>query len=181
MGCVPGTGRGDLHRAIAVVADPDSLHGDFAEGGLEGKGACAPALDAAAALAVAPLEDQFLVGLLDEGAEESALDFEAGLMDEGLDLVGEMLVLVGHRQGHLQRQVERKCLSLAVDRAEGDGSLKVVGITHGESPYWNYGGSSCVFSPIRMSQSLPQGQITRAPLFLILCNLLRIAHQLASA
>ena len=34
-----------------------------------------PALDAVAGFAVPTLEDQFLVGLLDEGPEESALDF----------------------------------------------------------------------------------------------------------
>ena len=51
------------------------------------------------------LQDQFLVGLLDEGSEEPALDFEAGLMDERLDLVGEVLVLGRHGQGHLQREL----------------------------------------------------------------------------
>ena len=39
------------------------------------------ALDAAAAFAVPPLEDQLLVGLLDEDPEEPALDFEPGVMD----------------------------------------------------------------------------------------------------
>jgi hypothetical protein len=29
--------------------------------------------------------------------EEPALDFEASVMDEHLDLIGEMLVLLGHR------------------------------------------------------------------------------------
>ncbi len=48
----------------------------------------AAAEDAAAGLAVPPLKDQFLVGLLDEGPEEPPLDFEPGLMDERLDLVG---------------------------------------------------------------------------------------------
>ena len=38
-----------------------------------------------------------LIGLLDEDLEEPALEFEAGLMDVGLDLVGQMLVLM--RQG----------------------------------------------------------------------------------
>ena len=49
-------------------------------------------------------KDQFLVGLLDQGAEEPALDLQAGLMDERLDLVGEMLVLVGQGQGHPQAE-----------------------------------------------------------------------------
>ena len=103
---VPGGRRRDLHRAIAVVRDPRPLDGDLTEGGLEGEGPCPPALDAAAAFAVASLEDQLLVGLLDEGSEEPALDFEAGLMDERLDLVGEMLVLVGQGQGHLKLELE---------------------------------------------------------------------------
>jgi hypothetical protein len=75
------------------VRDASPSDGDLAEGGLEGIGSCATALDAVAALAVATLDDQFLVGLLDEGTEESPLDFEPGLMDEGLDLVGEVAIL----------------------------------------------------------------------------------------
>ena len=124
-GVSQATAEGTSIVPSLLVADPRPLDGDFAEGGLEGEGACPPPLDAGAAFAVPPLEDQFLVGLLDEGSEEPALDFEAGVMDEGLDLVGEMLVLVGHGQGHLQRQLERERLALAVDGAEGDGSLKV--------------------------------------------------------
>jgi hypothetical protein len=82
------------------------LDGDFPEGGLEGEGSCPPTLDAAAGLTLSPLEDQFLVGLLDEGLEEPALDFESGLMDERLDLIGEVLVVVGHGHGHLQLEFE---------------------------------------------------------------------------
>ena len=61
-----------------------------------------------AAFAVPPLQDQFLVGLLDEGSEELAPDFETGLMDERLDLVGEMLVLSWYGQREFQRQPERE-------------------------------------------------------------------------
>jgi hypothetical protein len=71
------------------------LDGDFTEGGLESEGSSPAALDSAATFAAAALKDEFLVGLLDEDLEEPALDFETGLMDERLDLVGEMLVLVG--------------------------------------------------------------------------------------
>src|SRR5208337_1817121 len=39
-------------------------------------------------------------------------DFETGLMNVRLELVGEMLVLSWHGQGHLQRQLERKCLTV---------------------------------------------------------------------
>ena len=46
-----------------------------------------------AGFAAAVLQDQLLVGLLDEGSEEPALDLKAGLMDERLDLVGGVLVL----------------------------------------------------------------------------------------
>jgi hypothetical protein len=41
-------------------------------------------------------------GHLDEDLEEPTLECEAGLMDVGLDPVGEMLVLVRHGQGDLQ-------------------------------------------------------------------------------
>ena len=40
------------------------------------------------------LQDQFLIGYLDQGLEELALDFKTGLMDARLDSVREMLVLV---------------------------------------------------------------------------------------
>src|SRR5208337_938090 len=92
----------------------------------------------------AVLQDQLLVGLLDEGSEEPALDLKAGLMDERLDLVGEVLVLGRHGQGHPQRQLQRQGLIVPVDGAEVDGSLKAVGGTHGVSPYRSYGGPSCV-------------------------------------
>src|SRR5207249_5180457 len=87
VGRAPGPCRRGLDRAIVVVTDPGPLHGDFAEGGLEGEGSCPPPLDAVATVAVAALEDQFLVGLLDEDLEEPALDREPGLRDERLDLV----------------------------------------------------------------------------------------------
>jgi hypothetical protein len=48
------------------------------------------------------LEDQFPIGLLDEDLEEPPLEFETDLMNVGLDLVGEMLVLMRHGQGHPQ-------------------------------------------------------------------------------
>ncbi len=70
---VPGGRRRDLDRAVAFVADPGACDGDLAEGGLEGVGPCPSALDAVAALAVTALEDQFVVGLLDEGPEEPTL------------------------------------------------------------------------------------------------------------
>ena len=97
-----------------------------------------------AGFAAAVLQDQLLVGLLDEGSEEPALDLKAGLMDERLDLVGEVLVLGRHGQGHPQRQLQREGLIVPVDGAEVDGSLKAVGGTHGVSPYRSYGGPSCV-------------------------------------
>ena len=131
--------------------------------------------------AVPLLEDQFVVGFFDEDLEETTLEFDPDAMDRRLEVVGEMLILGRQGQGQLQSQFQREGLSLAVDGANVDANLEVVGIAHGESPYWNYGGSSCVFSPIRLSQSLPQAQVTRAPLVLILCSLRWIAHQLASA
>jgi hypothetical protein len=99
------------------------------------KGSCPPPLDAGTASAVPLLQDQFVIGLLDQDLEESALEFEAGLMDRGLDLVGEMLVLERHGQGHRQGQLERERLVNPVDGAARDGSLKSVGGAHGVSPY----------------------------------------------
>ena len=59
------------------MRDPGPFDGDFAEDGLEGEGSCPVARDAATALTVPPLEHQFVVGLLDEGADEPPLDLEA--------------------------------------------------------------------------------------------------------
>ena len=47
-----------------------------------------------AAFAVPVLENQFLIGLLDQDLEEPALNLETGLMNARPDLVGEMLVLL---------------------------------------------------------------------------------------
>ena len=98
-----------------------------------------PRLDASTGFALPVLENQFLIGLLDQDLEEPALDFETGLMNVRLNLVGEMLVLPWHGQGDLQRQFERERLAVRLDGAEGDGSLKTVGGTHGVSPYGYYG------------------------------------------
>ncbi len=135
--CVPGGRPGDLRRVVALVTDPGAFDGDLAEDGLEGGGPCPSAWDPIAALAVPPLEDQLLVGLLDEGAEEPALDLEASVRDERLDPVGEVLVLVGHGQGHPQAALQGECLTLTVDGTEGEGSLEVVDVTHGGFPYWH--------------------------------------------
>ena len=106
---------------------------------LKVKGRVPLALDASTGFAVPVLEHQFLIGLLDQDLEEPALDFETGLMNVRLNLVGEMLVLPWHGQGDLQRQFEREHLAVRLDGAEGDGSLKTVGGTHGVSPYGYYG------------------------------------------
>ena len=153
---VPGPSRGHFDRAILLVEDSRALDGDLAEDRLEGEGSRPLPLDAGIGLAVPLLEDQLLVGLLDEDAEESALDLEAGVMDEGLDLIGEMLVLERHGQGHLKREFNREGLIDPVDGAAGDGSLEAVSLARDESPSWIYGGSSCVFSPIRLPKSLPK-------------------------
>jgi hypothetical protein len=85
------------------------------------------------------LWDQFLIGLLNETLEESALEFETDLMDERLYLVGEMLILIGHRRDHLRLEYESEGLTRAADGAEGNGSLKIVGVTHNESHCWRHG------------------------------------------
>ena len=55
-----------------------------------------PGLDGGASFALPLLENQFLIGLLDQDWEEPALDFETGLRNVGLNLVGEMLILLRH-------------------------------------------------------------------------------------
>src|SRR5512135_3855264 len=84
---------------------------------------------------------------LEEGAEELPLDLEAGAVDARLDPVGEVLVLVGHGQGHPEPELQRERLTVAVDGSEGDGSLEVVGVTHGESPYLDFGHQAAAESP----------------------------------
>src|SRR5271166_6683894 len=81
MGCVPNGCRWYFDRAVMVVADPQPLNGDFAEGCFEGEGSGPPALDASAAFALPVFENQLLIGLLDQDLEELALDFETGLMN----------------------------------------------------------------------------------------------------
>jgi hypothetical protein len=141
-----------------MVADPRPSDGDLTEGGLEGEGPCPSTLDAITSFTMPSLEDQLLVGLLDQGPEESALEIETGLMDERLDPVGELVVLVGQGQDHLQPEFQRERLALPVDGAEGDGSLEIVDVAHGESPYWPYGGSSCVFFVDQTGQVILWGQ-----------------------
>jgi hypothetical protein len=85
-----------------LVEDSRAVDADLAEEGLEGEGPCAASLDAGPGFAMPLFEDQLVIGLLDEDPEEPPLDFEAGLMDVGLDLVGEMLILMRHGQGHLE-------------------------------------------------------------------------------
>ena len=70
---------------------------------LKVKGRVPRRLDASTGFALPVLENQFLIGLLDQDLEEPALDFETGLMHVRLNLVGEMLVLPWHGQGDLQR------------------------------------------------------------------------------
>ena len=106
VGRVPGARRRHLHRAILLVLDSRPPNGDLTKGRLEREGSCPPKPDASATFALPPLEDQFLVGFLDEDLEEAALDVQARVMDERLDLVGEMFVLVGHGQGHPQLELQ---------------------------------------------------------------------------
>ena len=67
------------------------------------------------------------------------MDFETGLINVRLNLVGEMLVLPWHGHGDFRRRFERKRRAVRLEGAEGDGSLKTVGGTHGVSPYGCYG------------------------------------------
>ena len=138
-----------------------------------------PGVDTGAGFAAAVLQDQLLVGLLDEGSEEPALDLKAGLMDERLDLVGEVLVLGRHGQGHPQRQLQREGLIVPVDGAEVDGSLKAVGGTHGVSPYRSYGGASCVLFYRSGRESRYPGAESLGKSTSYLVHPASVAHQLA--
>src|SRR5271165_3623589 len=177
----PRRRRGDLHRAVSLVTDPTALDGDRAEARLEREGARPPPLDALTPFAVTTLQDQLAIGLLDERPEEPPLDLQTGGMDGRLDRVGEALVLIGHRQGDHQLQRGREILAHPVDRAKSDGSLKVVGLTHGESPSWFYGGSSCVFCRISPTMSPSWGKFAPENRLPSLRISPLVAHQLASA
>ena len=83
------------------MADSRPPNGNLAKDRLEGEGPCSTALDAGAAFALPTLQNQLLIGLFQEGLEELTLGFEPCLVNDCLDLVGEMLVLVGHGQSHL--------------------------------------------------------------------------------
>ena len=93
-------------RAVVIVADPRPLNGDLAEDRLECEGPCPPPPDAGAAFAVPVLENQFLIGLLDQDLEEPALDLETGLMNARLDWSGRCSSCCTSGQAHLQRQSE---------------------------------------------------------------------------
>ena len=71
VGRVPGGCRGNLHRVIVIVADSRPPNGNLAKDRLEGEGPCSTALDAGAAFALPTLQNQLLVGLFQEGLEES--------------------------------------------------------------------------------------------------------------
>src|SRR4051794_24393382 len=79
-------------------------------------------------------------------------------MDGGLEDVGQVLILVGHRQGDGHRQRGGEILTGPLDRTEVDGSLKAVGVAHGESPYWSYGVHRVRFSR-SARRSHPPGEI----------------------
>src|SRR5664279_1205366 len=76
-------------------------------------------------------------------------------MNVGLDLLGEVLVLVRHGQGYLQFQAQGERLVGTVDGTEGDGRLEVADVTHGGSPYSNDGVYCACFSPTSLAKSLP--------------------------
>jgi hypothetical protein len=163
------------------VKNPAPAHGDFTKRGLEGERPRPPALDAATAFAVPLMQNQFLVSLLNENSEKPALEFEPDLMNGGLDLVGEVLILVRHGQGNLQFQAQGERLVGTVDGTEGHGRLEVADVTHGGSPYSNDGVHRVCFSPTRLAKSLPWAGIALEWPFPILHNPPLVAHQLTSA
>src|SRR4051812_26674423 len=154
----PRRRRGDLDRAVLMVRDSAPRYGDRAEDGLEREWACPPPLDALTPFAAPEIQDQLAVRLLDQRAEELSLDLQPGGMDGGLEEVGQVLILVGHQQGDGHRQGGGEILASPLDRTKVDGSLKAVGIAHGESPYWSYGVHRVCFSRTAR-QSHPPGAI----------------------
>src|SRR5208283_3729078 len=69
-----------------------------------------------------------------------------------------------------------------VDGTEGEGSLKAVGGTHGVSPYWYYGGPSCVhFYRSGRESRYPGAEFGRKTLLLSCVSFPFVAHQLAGA
>ena len=101
-------------------------------------------------------------------------------MDERLDLVGEVLVLGRHGQGHPQRQLQREGLIVPVDGAEVDGSLKAVGGTHGVSPYRSYGVLVRAFLSLGQGERYPGAEsLGKSTSYLV--HPASLAHQLASA
>src|SRR5271157_1514409 len=81
--------------------------------------------------------------------------------------------------------LSRACLTLLtviLDGAEGDGSLEAVGGTYGVSPYWYYGGPSCVlFYRSGRESRYPGAESRRKPLLPSCVSFPFVAHQLASA
>ena len=100
---LPGGGRGGFDRAIGLVADPSAVYGDGAEDGFEGERSGAAALDALAHLAVTLLQDELGVGLFDQSVKELSLDLQADVMNDRLNLMGQVGVLLGQRQSQSRR------------------------------------------------------------------------------
>ena len=110
------------------------LDGDGAELGHEGIGAGSAALDPLAKVAVTDLENDLVVGLLHQGAEQAALGLQAGgKVDVGLNAMGQMFILGGHGEGDAQSQFGGEDVVVKVDAVRGGGSLEAIGDTHGES------------------------------------------------
>ena len=69
-----------------------------------------------------------------------------------------------------------------VDGAQGEGSLKAGGGTHGVSPYWYYGGPSWVHCYRSGRESrYPGAEFGRKTLLLSCVSFPFVAHQLAGA
>ena len=88
------------------MADSQPSKGDIAEDLLESERASSSALNAGEALAVQASYDQFLLGLLHEDVDKTAVNFETSLINGRFDRVGEMLVRAPHGQGNAQRPFE---------------------------------------------------------------------------
>ena len=86
-------------------------------------------------VAVADVEDDLVIGLLHQGAEQAALGLQAGGVDVGLNAMRQVLILGGHGEGDAEPQFGGEGVVVQVDAVGGGGSLEAIGDTHGGTPY----------------------------------------------
>ena len=114
--------------------------GDGTERGDESVGPGAAKPEAPALVTVADLEDDLVIGLLHQGAEQAALDLQAGGADVGLDAMRQVRILGGHGEADVEPQVGGEGVIVEIDLLDGGGSLELIGDTHGRISLLALGG-----------------------------------------